>query len=131
MGANNTVSVSNGGTLGLFRSSITPPQNSGILRADGGSLLIQGDGFGPLTKFTNGGGTIEAVNSGIVHLNGVFIDGGLIQGLGGTIALGQSPDGTTSTLENVTLSGVVVATSPLALSGLSFDTASLSLGWAM
>ncbi len=70
--------------------------NTGILRANGGVLLIQ------TSQLNNAGGTIEADTNSVVTVAS-NVTGGNIAGLGGTVTLGAS-------VQNVALAGQIQTT---------------------
>ncbi len=75
--------------------------NDGLLRADGGTLAIQGGNM-----LNNSAGVIDAIDGGIVTLSGQGITGGTLGGNGGSVVL----TGSTSELQDATINGIVVST---------------------
>lgn len=137
MGVTNrgTLSALGGGTLKLATGPFTNSESgiSGTIRADGGTLVING---------TVIGGTVEALNAGVITIDAGSISGGTLAGTsGGSITvLGQStiggaftnPLGSTLTLSNgseLTLASGALFTNggALALNALTSST-TLKLG---
>jgi fibronectin-binding autotransporter adhesin len=79
--------------------------NTGVLRADGGTLSISNFTMLGGTNLINTGGTIEALNGSVVSLNSDCVVGGTIRALpGGTVALSSTM------LSGVSLAGWVQGT---------------------
>ena len=81
----NTMGLTNQGTiianqptvLIIDPSSSSDVTNTGVLRADGGTLRLSGG------DYFNAGGTIEAINGSTVQLSSAIVEGGIIQSSNG------------------------------------------------
>jgi fibronectin-binding autotransporter adhesin len=109
-----------GGTLTMQPSSVV---NTGTFEASSGGTLFFAPGFS--VNFNNTGGTIEALNGGIVQLDGSTFTGGTITTVGSGVV---QPSG--SVLNSLTNSGTIQAGTTTVLEGTITNTGKIEVSSA-
>ncbi len=120
--------VNNGSIVATLSAGITlnvqgGVTNNGLLRGDGAALLIQGS-----TVTQGAGGSLHAINNGVVRLSGSTITGGSFSSASGG-AIATAGGSFTNRLANVTNTGTlnIVDNSGLTLDGTLTNNGNLNL----